>query len=78
MEPGRRQTAQAHLLAFGRRVRKLREERGLSQEALAHHAGLHRAVVGFVERGERDIGVTHLWPIAEALGVPVADLFGDD
>jgi transcriptional regulator with XRE-family HTH domain len=78
MEAGRRQTAQANLLVLGRRVRQLREERGLSQEALAHQAGLHRAVVGFVERGERDIGVTHLWPIAEALGVPVADLFGDD
>jgi transcriptional regulator with XRE-family HTH domain len=61
--------------ALGRRIRTLREERGLTQEALAERAGLQRPVVGYLERGERDFGVSHLWDLAEALDVPVADLF---
>lgn len=77
---GERRRAQAaeHLRAFGTGLRALRIDRGLSQERLAHDAGLHRAVVGFVERGERDVGLSHLWPLAEALGVKIADLFPEE
>jgi transcriptional regulator with XRE-family HTH domain len=60
---------------FGARVRVLREERGLTQERLAHDAGFHRTVIGFIERGERDIGISKLWPLAGALGIEVRDLF---
>ena len=60
---------------FGQRLRDLRESRGLSQEALAHEAGLHRAEIGFIERAERDFGVSKLWPLARALHVRVHDLF---
>ena len=63
------------LLAFGNRVRELRTARRLSQEQLAHEAGLHRTVVGFIERGDREVGISKLWPLALALGVEVADLF---
>ena len=75
MDTDRRSEAQEHLLAFGQRIRSLRLERGLSQEDLAHEAGVHRAVIGFIERGERDIGISHLWPLAAALQSPVGDLF---
>ena len=75
MEADRRSEAQQHLLAFGQRVRSLRIERGLSQERLAHEVGVHRAVIGFIERGERDIGISHLWPLASALQLQVPDLF---
>lgn len=78
MDSTRRSTAKHHLAVLGRRVRELRERVGLTQEELAHRAGVHRAVVGFIERGERDIGVTLLWPLAEGLGVAVADLFRPD
>jgi transcriptional regulator with XRE-family HTH domain len=67
----------AKLQEFGERVRVLRQRTGKSQEVLAHEAGLHRAVVGFIERGERDIGISTLWPLAAALGVPVTALFED-
>ncbi len=75
MESTRRALAKHHLMVLGRRVRQLRKQAGLTQEELAHVAGLHRAEVGFIERGERDVGVTILWPLAEGLGVGVADLF---
>jgi transcriptional regulator with XRE-family HTH domain len=65
----------SHLVEFGERLRLLRLERRLSQEQLAHEAGLHRTVVGFIERGEREVGISKLWPLAEALGVQVAELF---
>jgi transcriptional regulator with XRE-family HTH domain len=63
------------LLTFGARIRTLRLARDLSQEQLAHEAGMHRAVVGFIERGEREIGITKLWPLARALDVEIRDLF---
>jgi transcriptional regulator with XRE-family HTH domain len=71
----RQDERRGHLVAFGARVRLLRNR--LTPEALAHEAGLHRAEVGFLERGERDFGITVLWPLADALGVPVADLFSE-
>ena len=61
--------------AFGRRLRALRTERGLSQEALADLAGIHRTYVGSVERGERNVSLDNIGKLADALGVEVAELF---
>ena len=54
----------------GFNIRRIREERGLSQEALAALASLHRAYVGQIERGEKNIGLKNLEKIAKALEVP--------
>lgn len=62
-------------LAFGRRVRRLRQQRGLSQEALALQCGLDRTYVGGVERGERNISLLNIHRIARGLGLPLRDLF---
>jgi len=35
---------------------------------------LHRAEVGFVERAEREVGVTLAWRLADGLGVTLAEL----
>ena len=75
METTRRSAADAPLRAFGHRVKVLRVERNLTQEQLALAAGLGRTVVGYIERAERDVGISHLWPLADALGVRVADFF---
>ncbi|MCG2767304.1 MAG: helix-turn-helix transcriptional regulator, partial [Anaerolineae bacterium] len=42
-------------LVFAQNVKRIRKDLGLSQEALADKAGLHRTYVGAVERGERNI-----------------------
>jgi transcriptional regulator with XRE-family HTH domain len=59
---------------FGQRLRKLRIQKGLSQEKLAELAGLHRTYVSGVERGERNISLVNIERLAKALGVPMADL----
>ncbi|KXZ61395.1 anaerobic benzoate catabolism transcriptional regulator [Microbacterium laevaniformans] len=51
------------------RVRELRQSAGLSQEQLAHQAGLDRSYVGQVERGERNVSLDNIHRLAEALGV---------
>ena len=58
----------------GLRIREIREEKGLSQEKLAGVADLHRAYIGQIERGEKNIGLKNLEKIAKALGVKVRDL----
>lgn len=60
---------------FGRRTRELRVAAGLSQEALAEKAGLHRTYIGMIERAEKNITLANIEKIARALGVPVRDMF---
>ncbi|MGH9794607.1 MAG: helix-turn-helix domain-containing protein [Candidatus Acidiferrales bacterium] len=55
-------------------VRLLRTGLGLSQEGLAEKCGLHRTYVGAIERGERNITLTTLSRLAEALGVAASAL----
>jgi transcriptional regulator with XRE-family HTH domain len=55
----------------GFNIRRIREERGLSQEELATLAGLHRAYLGQIERGEKNIGLKNLEKIAKALNVGI-------
>ena len=47
---------------------------GLSQEALAIKAGIHRTYIGAVERCERNISVDNIEKLANALGCDVAEL----
>ena len=64
--PARRLTLRRVLAA---NLRRLRVEAGWTQEALAHHARLHRTYVGSVERGERNISIDNIERLAQALGV---------
>ena len=55
------------LVAIGAAIRTARRQNGLSQEALAHDAGLDRSYVGGIERGEHNLTVLNLMRIAKAL-----------
>jgi transcriptional regulator with XRE-family HTH domain len=55
-------------------LRRVRQARGWSQEALADLAGLHRTYVGSIERGERNVSVDNIERLAQALGLDPADL----
>jgi transcriptional regulator with XRE-family HTH domain len=63
------------LTLLGQEIRRLREDRGLSQEEFAGLAGVDRAYFGGIERGERNVAALNLIKIAEALEVEVGDLF---
>jgi transcriptional regulator with XRE-family HTH domain len=58
-------------------LRKLRQDRGLSQEALADIAGLHRTYVSSVERCERNATLDTLDRLATALGIEPSELLQD-
>ena len=64
----------AHV-AFGDAIRAIRKEQGISQEAFALKCGLDRSYFGAVERGERNVSLTNILRISEALEVRPAVLF---
>ena len=55
-------------------LRRLRAVQGLSQEALADLAGIHRTYVGSVERAERNVSIDNICRLAAALHVDVREL----
>ncbi|MFJ9039576.1 helix-turn-helix domain-containing protein [Streptomyces sp. NPDC102406] len=69
-----KQDASTHRLAFGARVRSLREQAGMSQEELAHTAGLHRTYVSSLERGQRNVGLDNIVALARSLEVTTSVL----
>lgn len=62
---------------FGRTVRRLRTERGYSQEGFAFRVGLHRTYVGNIERGEKAVTIVTANKLARALGLTLAQLFAE-
>ncbi|WP_432477203.1 helix-turn-helix transcriptional regulator [Nocardioides sp. GXQ0305] len=75
--PSRRLSFQAtaHRRAFGDQVRRLRSEAGWTQEQLAERAGVHRSYLAAVEVGGRNPTLDVIVKLANALHVPVRDLF---
>lgn len=69
-----RRSGKSARLIFAENVRKLRSERGLSQEQLAELSELHRTYVGSVERGERNVSIDNMERIADALRVKLREL----
>lgn len=65
------------LVLVGERVRTYRTKKGWSQDVFADKSGLHRAQVGAIERGERNVTLKTLKIVADTLGVRVRDLVWD-
>jgi transcriptional regulator with XRE-family HTH domain len=58
----------------GARIRELRLEQALSQEALALESGLSRNMIIGIEWGRKSVAYERLWDIADVLEVPVTAL----
>jgi len=63
------------LALLGQQIRRLREEKNLSQEGFAGLAGIDRAYYGGIERGERNVAAINIIKIADGLGVDAGKLF---
>ena len=61
-------------MAFGRAIRVMRAERGISQEELGLRAGLSRGFFGKVERGDANPTFETIVKVAAGLEVPAADV----
>lgn len=59
---------------FGANLRRVRQARGLSQEALGDAADMHRTAVGAVERGEANVTIDNMERLAAAIGVELSEL----
>ncbi|MFI9589773.1 helix-turn-helix transcriptional regulator [Nonomuraea sp. NPDC052265] len=60
---------------FGTRLRELRERRGLTQEQLGELAGVDRKTINRIENGMYSPHLDNVFQIADALRLPVRDLF---
>lgn len=60
--------------SFGKKLKKIRLEQGLSQEALALSAELDRTYIPSIEKGERNVSITVLEKLAKALGISISEL----
>jgi transcriptional regulator with XRE-family HTH domain len=66
---------ETYLINLGVNIRKLRKDKGFTQEAFADHAGLDRAYYGAIERGERNVATLNLIKIAQGLEVQIGEIF---
>jgi transcriptional regulator with XRE-family HTH domain len=73
----RRRTRSPEGQKFGDVIRRLRNARGMSQEALAEAADISADYLGFIERGENVATFTVILKLARALGVDAGDLLAD-
>lgn len=58
---------------LGTKIRMLRKEKGMSQEAFAMAIGFHRTYIGMVERGEKNLTIESLDKICVWLGIPISE-----
>jgi transcriptional regulator with XRE-family HTH domain len=61
-------------VAFGKVIREMRLDAGLTQEQLGLEAGLRRTFVSLLELGQQQPSLTTLFKIAHALGVQPSEI----
>lgn len=62
-------------VAFGNRIRQLRQQTGLSQEKFAIKIGMDRTYYASVESGKRNISLQNIEKIAGGFGISISQLF---
>jgi transcriptional regulator with XRE-family HTH domain len=74
-KPGGQRTAhKTPQEAFATVLRRVRQDRGLSQEALGFESGYHRTYISMLERGQMNPSLRTILSLAAALNIPAADL----
>ena len=63
---------------FGKKLKKLRLEKGLSQESLALMADLDRTYIPSIEKGERNVSIMVLEKLAKALNISIKEFFNEN
>ncbi len=61
-----------------RNIQRIRREKDLSQEEVAHRADIHQTYLSGVETGKRNPSILVVERIAKALGVDVSEIFKPD
>lgn len=62
---------------FGYAVRRIRQDRHISQEQLADMCGLHRTYISDIELGKRNVSLENIEKMALALEMSIAELFSE-
>ncbi len=62
-------------LRLGRKIHKIRKEKGFTQEELAEKMEVSTTWIGYIETGYRIPNLKMIYKIARALGVKVKDIF---
>lgn len=65
----------AILIRFGHAIRRLRNEKAISQEAFAAMCDLHRTYISDIELGKRNVSLENIQKMAEALNMKISDVF---
>lgn len=60
---------------FGKTLRRLRKNHGISQETFADKCDLHRTYISDIERGERNVSLENIEKIAKVLNIQISELF---
>ena len=63
---------------FGENLRKMRLEKGISQEKFAELCGLHRTYISDIECFQRNVSIDNIQKIADALGIQSFELLKEN
>lgn len=64
--------------AFGRKLREIRKQKGVSQETLAYSADIHLSQVGRIERGEINTSISFVYLFASILNIDPKEFFDEN
>lgn len=71
----RRKEKQGFGVQIGKHLRKIREEKKISQEQLSNKAGYYHTYVNKIEQGKYSPSTHTIWRLSHALGVSLSDFF---
>ncbi|MCR5053008.1 MAG: helix-turn-helix domain-containing protein [Streptococcus sp.] len=64
-------------VAFGKRIKELRKQTGLSQEKFALKIGMDRTYYASIESGKRNVSLKNIEKIADGFEISISQLFTD-